>query len=88
MVQVIWQPEALSALDLIRAYIRQFDHIAAARLADRLVAADNSLSDFPERGRRAGRYRELVTVPPYVIRYRLVDGTVHIIAIKHSAQRR
>jgi toxin ParE1/3/4 len=57
-------------------------------LVDRLADAGNSLMDFPNRGRTTtnGR-RELVTVPPYLLRYVVVDRTVFIVDIKHSARR-
>ena len=88
MVPVIWLPDALADLDLIRAYVRQFDFAAAQRLVDRLADAGHSLSDFPNRGRLAsnGR-RELVTVPPYLLRYTVADGTVYILGVRHSARR-
>jgi len=73
---------------LIRAYIHQFDPQAARRMARRLVEAGDSLRDFPDRGRPAGdERRELVTIPPYIIRYRFDGERVFILGIRHSAQR-
>ncbi len=55
-------------------------------MAERLQTAANSLADHPERGRQAGRLRELAVVAPYLIRYRVTVEAVQIIRIKHSAQ--
>lgn len=89
MARVIWLPESLEAVELIRAYLHQFDPAAAQRIADRLIRAGESLSAFPNRGRLASRgLRELVTVPPYVLRYLVVADTVYIVSVKHGAQLR
>lgn len=87
MAEVIWSREALENVQHIRAYIEQFNRSAAQRMARRLIEAGNSLTVAPNRGRPvANGWRELVTIPPYVIRY-LVDGeTVIIGRIRHSAQ--
>lgn len=87
MAEVIWLPEAIAALDEVRAYIRQFNPDAAERLVSRLIDAGNSLVDFPNRGRPSahGR-RELVTVSPYILRYVVQDGTVYVITVRHSAR--
>ncbi len=88
MGRVVWTREALTNLELIRAYIHQFDPQAAQRMASRLIDAGTSLADFPERGRIAtSGTRELVTVPPYVLRYRLEGGTVYILRVRHGARR-
>jgi plasmid stabilization system protein ParE len=52
----------------------------------RLLAAGESLSRFPERGRPIGLRRELVIVRPYVIRYRVLPDRVEILTIRHGAQ--
>jgi addiction module RelE/StbE family toxin len=87
MARIAWTREALHNIELIRAYIQQFDPGAAQRMAQKLIEAGNSLSDFPDRGRPvAGRYRELPIVPPYVIRYRVDAGRVLILRIRHGRQ--
>ena len=87
MARIVWTREALINLELIRAYIQQFDPGAARRMATRLIDAGDSLSDFPERGRDVGAgVRELVTVPPYILRYRLEGGTVYILRVRHGAR--
>ena len=87
MVQVRWTREAINNLELIQAYIRAFDPRAARRMAERLIAAGNSLRDFPERGRPSGQgSRELVGVAPYVIRYEVDDDGVRILRGRHGAR--
>jgi toxin ParE1/3/4 len=86
VVQVVWTRRALSDISAIRAYIGQFNPLAAQRVALRLTQAGQSLSLFPERGRAASGRRELVIVRPYIIRYRVFRGRVEILAIRHGAQ--
>lgn len=62
--------------------------IAAQRLGQRLFAIGASLADHPERGRLStqGR-REIVAVPPYILRYRVVGDVVVIGSVRHGARR-
>ncbi|MEO7689196.1 MAG: type II toxin-antitoxin system RelE/ParE family toxin [Sphingomonas sp.] len=87
MARIVWTREALASLELIRTYIHQFDPQAAQRMARRLIEAGDSLRNFPDRGRPvdSGR-RELVTIPPYIIRYSFDGERVFILGIRHSAQ--
>lgn len=88
MARVVWLEEAVDQLERIGAYVRVFDPRAADRLATRLFTAAESLIDFPNRGRLAsGGKRELPTVPPYIIRYRVEGEIVLILGIRHGAQR-
>ena len=87
MAQVVWTWRALADLAAIREYIGQFSPLAAQRTALRLRSAGESLTAHPERGRFVtATLRELVVVPPYVIRYYFGDDVVHIIRIRHAAQ--
>lgn len=88
MAEVIWTDQAIEQLDRIVVYIEVFDRLAAERLRARLFDVASSLRDFPHRGRLAGNgRRELVTVPPYVLRYRVEGETVFITAVRHGARR-
>ena len=88
MAQVVWTDAALANLDTIETYIAQFNPPAARRMSVRLIDAGNSLSEQPERGRDVGRgRRELTSVWPYVIRYRVDGDTVAILRIRHGARR-
>jgi plasmid stabilization system protein ParE len=75
-------------LEAIRAYIGFDKPIAAQRMFERLKLAADGLYQFPERGRLDKRgVRELPVVYPYLIRYRVREGRVEIVRIKHGAQR-
>ena len=88
MRRVVWTDEAVQNLVHIAAYIADFNPLAAQQIALRLKAAGDSLIDHPERGRAIGKTRrELVTVLPYLIRYRIRGEVVEIIAIRHGARR-
>ena len=87
MRRVVWTDEAVSNLENIAAYISDFSPLAAQRMALRINAAGDSLVDYAERGRAIGGGRwELVTVPPYLIRYRIEGDMIAIIAVRHGAQ--
>jgi len=86
--RVVWADEAVANLESIAAYINDFSHLAAQRLALRLKSAADSLADQAERGRTTGRRaRELTVIYPYIIRYMIDDTTVRILRIRHGARR-
>ena len=61
--------------------------MAATRLVRRLRDAAESLRDYPHRGRPAGgTRRDLIVVPPYIIRYRLLGDEVTILTVWHGAR--
>lgn len=87
---VSFSPEAIEDLIKIRDYIGQENPFAASRVAVQLLAACDRLEYMPERGRPgfvAGT-REITTVWPYVIVYRVSAANVEIIRIWHGAQDR
>jgi toxin ParE1/3/4 len=87
---VVLSPEALADLVEIRAYIGDRTPAAASRIAVQLVAACDRLEHLPERGRPgpvAGT-REITSVWPYVIVYRIGPAAVEIVRIWHSGQDR
>lgn len=88
MGRVIWSSVALDQLEEIRAYIAQFDPVAAERFRLRLLAAGESLAIFPERGRLLPNGdRRLSTVRPYILRYRVIGEVALVRAIRHGARR-
>jgi len=88
MADVVWRPDAPEYLDDAIDYIRQFDLPAADQVGTKLIHLGASLTDFPRRGRPAANdTRELVTVPPYILTYRVVDDTVYILPIRPGARR-
>lgn len=89
-MRVIFAYRAIRDLRRIQAYIARDNPSAALRMAYRLDAACNVLVNFPDRGRR-GREpgtRELTTVPPYIIVYRVQPDCVEIARIWHGRQDR
>lgn len=88
---VSFSRRAVSDLAAIRRYIAKDKPQAASRVAVEIVAACDRLEMFPERGRPGVRpgTRELTTVWPYVIAYRVGPrGRINILAIWHGAQDR
>jgi toxin ParE1/3/4 len=87
--EVVWTDTALTNLQVIRAYIRQFNPKAATYVAQSLWDAGDSLANFPHRGRpvRGSDMRELVASYPYIIRYRVIGDTVLILRVRHTARR-
>ena len=88
VAQVVWTRRALRNLEIIHAYIRQFLPLAAQRMAARLASAAQALADQPDRGRSIGKgRRELTTIPPYLIRYRVDGPVVSILEIRNGARK-
>ncbi len=87
---IVFSPQALDDLRSIRNYISLDNPHAASRVAVQLVAACDRLEWLPERGRpgRVTGTREITTIWPYIIVYRIQAGTVEIIRIWHGAQDR
>ena len=83
-----WTDTAASDLEGIVDYLAETSPDTAAEVARRLVAAVDSLSEQPERGRvvpeleRIGvtAYRELVRAP-WRILYRVDGGAAHVVAV-------
>jgi toxin ParE1/3/4 len=89
-VRVIWSPSALREVARATDYLMDFNPAAAVRLAEGLLAAGDSLANFPHRGRRVSNtdMRELITDYPYIIRYRIVpDEEVRILRVRHTSRR-
>ncbi len=90
MHQVVWSDTALTQVDVIGAYIEQFNPKAAADVASALISAGDSPANFPHRGRimPGTTMRELViAVYPYVIRDRIANDTVRILRVRHTSRR-
>jgi addiction module RelE/StbE family toxin len=88
-MKVRWSRRALSDAAAIYAYFAAENSDAAGRVADRLLAGGESLSQFPHLGRPsrfAGR-RELI-VDPFILTYTVRRGEVHILAVEHGARRK
>jgi toxin ParE1/3/4 len=88
-MKVLHSGKALQNLEAIKVYIAADNPIAADRVEARLRQTCVSLPSFANRGRN-GRWgtRELTTVWPYAIIYRVRGDTVRIENIVHGARRR
>lgn len=85
--RIVWTDEAVAHLEAIIAYISAFNPAAAVRLGERLIAVADSLAEFSERGRDVGDgRREMTTVWPYVLRYRVEGDRVVILRVWHGAR--
>ena len=85
--KIVWTDEAVGHLEAIVAYISAFNPAAAGRFGERLIAVADSLAEFPDRGRDGGDgRREMTTVRPYVLRYRVEADRVIILRIRHGAR--
>jgi addiction module RelE/StbE family toxin len=82
--------EALADLSSIRAYLAERNPDAANRIGRRIVEATDSLDMHPNRGKPGlvEGTREITTVWPYVIVYRVTPAEVQILRVWHGAQDR
>ncbi len=88
-MRVVWTATALRGVERAYEYLIEFNSRAAVHLAESLLEAGDSLVNFPHRGRpvRGTSMRELVTISPYIIRYRVETGRVIILRVRHSSRR-
>jgi len=88
-VIVVWTKTALTQLADIYDYWNELNPYAATDLYNLLFEAGHSLANIPRRGRlvRNKRYREIVVIRPYAVRYRITKTTVYIIRVRHTARR-
>jgi toxin ParE1/3/4 len=88
MAKVIWSDAAATDIEQIVDYIEARDADAAARIGATLFALGESLKDYPNRGRPVGNVkRELASVAPDVLRYRVAGDSVFILPVRHERQR-
>ncbi len=85
-----WTRKALRSLDGIAEYIAKDSPLAARRMVGRVEQAVTQLGDHPNLG-RAGRVlgtRELiVTGTPFIVPYRVREGSLQILAVFHAARK-
>jgi plasmid stabilization system protein ParE len=89
VLPVVWSPAALREVTKIFDYLVTFNPQAAARVFEALIAAGDSFAQFPFRGRLVprSRMRELVSVYPYIMRYRVARDEIRILLVRHTARR-
>jgi toxin ParE1/3/4 len=91
--RIVWSAAALDEFDGIVDYIARDDHLAAARVADRIDQLIGALADMPvgRRGRVVGTYEMVVSGLPYILVYALGetpagDQTLTILRIVHTSR--
>ena len=87
---VVWTPRARQQLLAISAYIAQENPTAARQTIDRIRDAVARLAEHPALGRvgRIAGTRELVIAgTPYIVAYRVREGSLRVLAVIHSSQR-
>jgi toxin ParE1/3/4 len=89
LVAILWTDEAIEGLEEVYAWIASDKPGAAGRVAEQLIAAADSLADFPQRGREiAPGLRQLTHLSPYLLRYSYdpFAGIVTIQTIWHGTR--
>jgi toxin ParE1/3/4 len=90
-MKLLWTAPALSDLRALRANMAKDGERAANAMIARIVErAERHLSRLQESGPpgRTAKARELaIAGTPYVLPYRVVGNTVHILRVFHSARR-
>jgi len=89
-MQVVFARRALRDLANLRSYISRDKPGAASRIAVEITAACDRLELFPERGRpgQIAGTRELTTVWPYVIVYKITSREIRILTVWHGKRDR
>jgi plasmid stabilization system protein ParE len=91
--KVIITERALRDLQEIASYIRESSPQNAELVADRVVAAIDSLKTMPQRFKCVvtSRKRKLpihaVVVAPFIIYYSIGDAVVHVLTVVRAAKR-
>jgi len=88
---VVWSPAAIADLTQLRTYIGEDDPSAAQQVALHIAHnVETLLPANPQIGRpgRVPGTRELV-IPktPFIVPYRIVDGTIEVLRVYHGARR-
>lgn len=87
MAKVVWTDQAIGDVVEIVEWISADKPNAAARVAETLMRAGNTLDQFPGRGRLIPHdRRELIALPNYLIRYRVENDQVTILEVRHAAR--
>jgi toxin ParE1/3/4 len=90
-MNILWSPEAIGDLTLLRAYIAEDDPAAARGVVLHIIHnVEQLLPNHPQMGRpgRVPGTRELV-IPkkPFLVPYRLQRNIIQILRVYHGARR-
>lgn len=90
MVKIFWSPLAVKRLEDIFEYISKDNVTAAQKLVDRIIKKVDSLSKFPERGRKVPEIKREeireVFEGEYRIVYRISTKKVFILTLRNFKQ--
>ena len=90
-MKLLWTAPALSDLRALRADVAKDGERAADAMIARIVnRAERQLSRLPDSaspGRIAKAPELAISGTPYVLPYRIVGDTIHILRVFHSARR-
>ncbi|MBN2150981.1 MAG: type II toxin-antitoxin system RelE/ParE family toxin [Candidatus Lokiarchaeota archaeon] len=90
MVEVRWSPQAADDLEAIRDYIGKDSPSYAAIFGEKIVAAVESLSYNPERGRIVPETNDPSTREVFLKKYRIIyhvsDEAVEVLTIIHGSR--
>jgi plasmid stabilization system protein ParE len=89
-VKIIWSPLAIERLENIFEYIKKENEVAAYRMTGRIVKKVETLSEYPNRGRKvpesnSEEVRE-VFEGQYRIIYRISTKRIYILSIRNFKQ--
>jgi toxin ParE1/3/4 len=88
---VVWSPATIADLTQLRVYIAEDDPAAAQRVALHIAHnVETLLPTNPQIGRpgRVPGTRELaIPKTPFIVPYRIIDGTVEVLRVYHGARR-
>lgn len=88
-MKIRWTMPAAEQLRGLFEYIATGNEAAAERAVRRIREGILRLGRFPNAGRigRVAGTREItVSGTPYIVAYRIVENTIHVLAILHGAQ--
>lgn len=91
LMQVRWAGPAVNDFAEIVNYIRGDSASAAARVAERILGAVDTLQSFPLSGRLGvvdGTRELAVAASPYLVVYRVTEHALEILRVRHGAQNR
>jgi plasmid stabilization system protein ParE len=91
-MELQWTGKALSDLSRLYEFLKPVNQAAAAHAVQALATAPRTLLDYPRIGERLDGFgsREIrrLLVGKYEIRYEVVNGTILILRLWHTRERR
>jgi plasmid stabilization system protein ParE len=91
-MKLVWTSKGLEDVGRLRDFLAPVNERAAIKLVQSLVAAPRKLSEHPRLGERLQEFepREVrrLLVGNYEIRYEITNGTIFILRIWHTREKR